>query len=158
MIFIYYYVPSNTSHNNNSGGELLQNSFTAPIMLQLASPIVGKLVVPLGAQLNDLKGRQGSTFYPKPTSLLRHIQLAMFAVWLFQKVKFRPAGVDILPATYLPIMPNTTCITCLLVIPKGKISAGRSQHSTRNPPFKIHHKQNLYCLPLSPCLLVIPFG
>ena len=59
-----------TSHTKQYIPELLQNSFTAPIMLQLVSPIVANLVVPLGPQLNDLKGRQGPTFCPEPTRLI----------------------------------------------------------------------------------------
>ena len=76
-------MPNNKPHNSDRG-ELLQNSFTAPIiMLQLASPIVGNLVVPLGPQLNDLKSRQEQKFYPEPTlPPFHHTQLALLALKL----------------------------------------------------------------------------
>ena len=94
-------MPNNKPHNSDRG-ELLQNSFTAPIiMLQLASPIVGNLVVPLGPQLNDLKSRQEQKFSLPP---FHHTQLALLALKLLSLPELLDAnlGGSLSPAfTYL---------------------------------------------------------
>ena len=101
-----------------------------------------------GAAAQRLKGPPGVDILPE--TYLPITPHTTCNVWLFQKamkrVKLRPAWVDILPTTHLSITPHTTCNVCLLVIPKGKVSAARGRHSTRNlPPY--YATYNLQCLP-----------